>query len=55
MVNAVRCQIGSVRLQADKPAEQKVVVGLIQQEPFRADAVKGLQQISQQLTAAWES
>ena len=37
-----------VRARANKPAEQRVVVELIQQEPLRADAVECLQQRSQQ-------
>jgi hypothetical protein len=37
-----------IRAQADKPAEQQVVVELLQQQPLGADAVERLQQRSQQ-------
>jgi len=37
-----------IRAETHKPAEQKDVVGLLQQKPLRADAVKRLQQRGQQ-------
>ena len=48
LVNVVGCQIGIIRAQAHKPAEQQVLVELLQQKLLRADAVERLQQPGQQ-------
>ena len=39
---------GIVRVEADKPAEQQVVVELLNQQPLRANAIDRLQQQGQQ-------
>jgi len=42
-----------VGAQSDKPAEQQVVVELLQQQAFGADPIEGLQQRGQQQLLRW--